>query len=48
MKKFVNNKQHFYQQNVNAEIKPVRHLKYLKPKNQPFLGFTFLDKKKKM
>ena len=35
-----------YQQNTNAEIKLVRYLKYLKLKNQPFLGFTFLDKKK--
>ena len=37
---------YFYQQNANAEIKLIRHLKYLKPKNQSFLGFTFLDKKR--
>lgn len=38
---------YFYQQNVNAEIKLVRYLKYLKPKKQSFLGFTFLDKKRR-
>lgn len=34
------------QQQTTAEIKLVRKLKHIKPKNQPFLGFTFLDKKR--